>query len=190
MIKELTCSRFFLFVYSFVFSSQQKFRSLTWFLHLPFNICSKIRAEPCKLPHVHWEIADPALIGILGHGNTSGCSISCGAGAPLWQLRCKGHALLSWSLNCQSKACLGFGNFVLGSPVEGLSSLIPYPWNEEHGARSVAKVLWESALGGFAQPVTWSILFFTLSLCLEKEENSWLFCLVFTAYICTGFYPG
>lgn len=185
MIKELTCSRVFFCLFTRLFFLPSRNSDLSHGFYIFLLIY-----EPCKLPHLHWEIADPALIGILGHGNTSGCSIGCGAGAPLWQLRCKGCALLSWSLNCQSKACLGFGNFILGSPVEGLSSLIPYPWHEEHGARSAARVLWESAPGGFAQPVTWYILFFTLSLCSEKEENSWLFCLVFTAYICTGFYPG
>lgn len=45
-----------------------------------FSKCSKIRAEPCKVLHVHWKRADPVLSGLFGHGNTSGCSISSGGG--------------------------------------------------------------------------------------------------------------
>lgn len=93
--------------------------------------------------HVHWEIGDPALSGVSGHGNTSGCSISHGGEAPREQLWCKRHALLSWQLNCQNKACLGSGKLVLGSPC-GMT-VIPHPLPMARGARGPERS--QSAVG-------------------------------------------
>lgn len=178
MIKELTCLGFFFF-------SRTSDPSPHFFIFL--LICSKIRAEPCKLLHVHWEIADPVFSRVSRHGNASGCSVSCGWGTLPQQLWCKSHALLSWSLNCQNKACLGSRKLVLGSP-HGRT----HPSSLTLGVRSTGPRAWPECCGSQLQMGLCSLLHSVCSFSLsswEREQYSWFFCLVSQPYICTGFLP-
>lgn len=138
---------------------------------------------------MHCEIADPALSGVSGHGNTSGCSISHSGGAPPQQLWCKSHALLSQRLNCQNKARLGSGKLVLGFP-HG-RSVIPHPLP----MRSTGPRMWPECCGSQLQMGLRSLLHgvrsFSLSLCARKESSIPGFFAWFHSHIFVqGFYPG
>lgn len=81
MIKGFTCSMFSVvsvFVFAFILPAEHQI--LLLISSTSFSKSSKIRAEPCKVLHVHWKIADPVLSEVFEHGNTSGCSISGGGG--------------------------------------------------------------------------------------------------------------
>ena len=178
MIKELTCSRAF-------FCSRTSDPSPGFFIFL--LVCSKIRAEPCKLLHVHWEGADPAPSGVSGHGNTSGCSISHGGGASPPTAMVQEPCTSQPAVKLSKQGLLG-----LWEACSWLSMWKDcHPSSLTHGVRSTGPREWSECCGSQLQMGLCSLLHgvrsFSLSLCLEREQYSWLFCLVSQPYIHTGF---
>lgn len=77
MIKEFTSPRFDVVSgFGFVFIFPAELQLLHLISSTSFSKCSKIRAVPCKMLHVHWKKAGLVLSGVFEHGDTSGCSIS------------------------------------------------------------------------------------------------------------------
>lgn len=185
MIKEFTCSMFGV-VSIFVFIFPAELQSLHLISSTSFTKCSKIRAEPCKVLYVHWKRAGPVLSWVFEHGNASDCSISSGGGE-LPPTTVVQEPWTSQMVIKLSKAGLPGLQEVLGTP-HG-RTVTPHPISMAWVAKSMARVLWESVPDGFVQPITRCTLTFAVSLCLEREQYSWLFFLLSQPCIRTRFLP-
>lgn len=179
---------FFGVVSIFVFIFPAEFQILPLISSTPFSRWSKIRAEPCKMLHVHWKRADSVLSEVFGHGNTAGCSISSGGGelppTIVVQEPCTSQTVIKLSkqglpvLQEAYSWCSTWKDCHSSSHSHGMCS-------PEHGQSAVG------VSSRFVQSISWCTLIFTV--CAWKGSSipgffSW-FCSYIYMFI-QGFYPG